>query len=187
MPLIHRLPPALANQIAAGEVVERPSSVIKELVENSLDAHATRIRIEVQDGGKTIRITDDGMGISPEDAPLAFERFATSKLSSFEDLYRLDTMGFRGEALASIAAVARVECTTRRRGEDRGTRVSIDETGMSVTPCGCPEGTTILVQDLFYCTPARAKFLKSASTEVAHIQDTVLALALSNPAIGFSL
>ncbi|HEY9765396.1 MAG TPA: DNA mismatch repair endonuclease MutL [Chroococcales cyanobacterium] len=187
MRTIQRLPLPLSNQIAAGEVIERPASVVKELVENSLDADARSIRIEVRDGGKSIRITDDGTGISPEDAPLAFERFATSKLKSFDDLYQLETMGFRGEALASIAAVARVDLTTRRRESEEGTKVRIDEGGMKISPCGCPEGTTIFVQDLFYGTPARLKFLKSPATEHANIQDTVIALALANPRVGFSL
>ena len=187
MRTIQRLPLPLSNQIAAGEVIERPASVVKELLENSLDADARSIRIEVRDGGKNIRITDDGTGISPEDAPLAFERFATSKLKSFDDLYQLETMGFRGEALASIAAVARVDLTTRRRESEEGTKIRIDEGGMKISPCGCPEGTTIFVQDLFYGTPARLKFLKSPATENANIQDTVIALALANPTVGFSL
>lgn len=187
MSTIHRLPPSLANQIAAGEVIERPASIVKELIENSIDAHATRITLEVREGGRWLRICDDGTGIAPEDAPLAFERFATSKLSEFEDLYRLETKGFRGEALASISAVARIECLTRLRDAEMGTCIRIDEAGMDIDPCGCPTGTTLQIKDLFYNTPARLKFLKAASTEMAHIHDAVLALALSHPSVGFSL
>lgn len=187
MSTIHRLPPSLANQIAAGEVIERPASIVKELIENSIDAHATRISLEVREGGRWLRISDDGTGIAPDDAPLAFERFATSKLAEFEDLYHLETKGFRGEALASLAAVARIECLTRLRDAEMGTSIRIDEAGMDIDPCGCPTGTTLQIKDLFYNTPARLKFLKAASTEMAHIHDAVLALALSHPTVGFSL
>lgn len=188
MAKIQRLPIHVANQIAAGEVIERPASVIKELAENSIDAGARRITIDVSHGGRNLRVTDDGEGMSEEDALLAFERFATSKLKDTEELWRLYTMGFRGEALASIASVAKVECQTRPRGGDKGTQVVIHGgSEPQVRPAGCPEGTSIAIQDLFYNTPARLKFLRAASTEQGHIQDVVTALALCHPEVDFKL
>lgn len=184
MAKIRRLSLHIANQIAAGEVIERPSSVVKELVENSLDAGARRIQVFASDGGRTLRVVDDGEGMSEEDALLAFERFATSKIHSAEDLFRLTTNGFRGEALASIASVAKVTMTTRARGALSGTQVVIHGgSEPQVSPAGCPEGTSILVEDLFYNTPARLKFMRSPNTEIGHVVETVTALALANPEI----
>lgn len=188
MAKIKRLPLQVANQIAAGEVVERPSSVVKELVENALDADARRITVEVAQGGRWLRIVDDGEGMDEADAVAAFDRFATSKLRDADELWNLTTMGFRGEALASIASIARVECLTRARGTDRGTKVLIaGGSDPIVKPAGCPEGTAITVEDLFFNTPARLKFLRAAQTEQGHVHDTVLGLALAHPQVDFRL
>ncbi|MEG1404344.1 MAG: DNA mismatch repair endonuclease MutL, partial [Oscillospiraceae bacterium] len=156
MPDINILSPHLADLIAAGEVVERPASVIKELVENSFDADAKNITIELRGGGMTfIRVTDDGGGMLPEDAGICFMRHATSKLSDARGLEAIGTMGFRGEALAAISAVSRIELITRRRGENEGTRVILEAGDiLEMTPYGCPEGTSIIIRDLFYNTPA---------------------------------
>jgi len=182
MAKIRRLSLHIANQIAAGEVIERPSSVVKELVENSLDAGSRRIQVFASDGGRTIRVVDDGEGMTTEDALLAFERFATSKIQSADDLFRLTSNGFRGEALASIASVAKVTLTTRARGEQTGTQIVINGgSEPEVTPAGCPEGTSILVEELFFNTPARLKFMRSANTEIGHVVETVTSLALANP------
>src|SRR6201999_3700665 len=158
----------VANQIAAGEVVERPASVVKELLENSLDAGATRIRLEVEAGGrKLIRISDDGHGMNRDDALLAFERHATSKLRSSDDLLSIATLGFRGEALPSIASVARVSVETRWAEDEVGASIEIAGGNMlRVEDAGLPPGTTIAVRDLFFNTPARRKFLRSESTEL---------------------
>src|SRR5207244_10076010 len=160
-----------SNKIAAGEVVERPASVVKELLENALDAGGKTVRIEVEQGGKRmIRVTDDGHGMSHDDALLAFERHATSKLKSADDLLSIATLGFRGEALPTIAAVSRLLLETRDETEAEGTR--IDFAGgklMGVRPAGLPAGTTVSVADIFYCVPARRKFLKSDTTELGHI------------------
>ncbi|MFP5504488.1 MAG: DNA mismatch repair endonuclease MutL, partial [Candidatus Sericytochromatia bacterium] len=188
MAKIHRLPLHVANQIAAGEVIERPASVVKELVENAIDAGARRITVEVSQGGRQLRITDDGSGMSEADAVMAFERFATSKIQDADQLWNLATMGFRGEALASIASIAKVECLTRERGGDRGTQVTIHGGSEPVVkPAGCPEGTTIQVTDLFFNTPARLKFLRAASTEQGHIADVLTSLALCHPEVDFRL
>ncbi len=185
---IQRLPLAIANQIAAGEVVERPASVVKELVENALDAGASRVRIRAREGGRWLEVTDDGSGMEPEDAVLAFERFATSKLRSSEDLWTLQTMGFRGEALPSIASVSRLTCTTRTRGGQDGVEVRIEGGDEPVVhPAGCPEGTRIEVADLFFNTPARRKFLRADSTELSQIGEVVTGLALAHPGVRFSL
>lgn len=186
---IVQLPPDVASQIAAGEVVERPASVVKELVENAIDAGATRIAIRVEDGGKKlVRVSDDGCGMDSEDAVLAFQRHATSKIRDADDLWRITTMGFRGEALPSIAAVARVELLTRPPTAERGTRV-VMEGGIlqRVEPAGCPAGTTVTVTALFFNTPARLKFLKGASTEFAHIAEVVSRYILAFPDIAFTL
>ena len=188
MAKIARLPLQVANQIAAGEVIERPASVVKELVENSLDAGARRIVVEVAQGGRWLRIVDDGEGMDEIDAIAAFERFATSKLRDADELWALATMGFRGEALASLASIARVECLTRARGTDRGTRVTIvGGADPVVKPAGAPEGTAITVDDLFFNTPARLKFMRAAATEQGHIQDVVTGLALAHPHVEFRL
>jgi DNA mismatch repair protein MutL len=179
----------IANQIAAGEVVERPASVAKELVENSIDAGARRIEVEVEAGGRSLlRISDDGEGMTRDDAVLAFERHATSKIASVEDLERVSTLGFRGEALASIASVARVELVTQQEGEPEGTRVAIEGGRMrDVAPAARPRGTTIAVRDLFFNVPARRKFLRSEATESFHLANLVTHYALAHPEIAFTL
>ncbi|MEB3186058.1 MAG: DNA mismatch repair endonuclease MutL [bacterium] len=188
MSRIQRLPLAIANQIAAGEVIERPASVVKELVENALDAGASRVRIRAREGGRWLEVTDDGSGMDPEDAVLAFERFATSKLRTSEDLWTLRTMGFRGEALPSIASVSRLTCTTRALGSQDGIEVRIEGGHEPVVhPAGCPEGTRIEVADLFFNTPARRKFLRADSTELSQIGEVVTGLALAHPGVRFSL
>jgi DNA mismatch repair protein MutL len=173
----------VANQIAAGEVVERPASVVKELLENSLDAGATRIRVEVEAGGrKLIRVTDNGHGMLADDALLAFERHATSKLRTSDDLLSIATLGFRGEALPSIASVSRLTLETRSADEETGTIVEINGGSIQrVEPAGLPVGTTITIRDLFYNTPARRKFLRSEQTELSHIAALVTHYALANP------
>jgi DNA mismatch repair protein MutL len=187
--IIHILPEAVANKIAAGEVVERPASVVKELLENSLDAGAGRVEIAVEGGGKRlIRIVDDGQGMTHDDALLAFERHATSKIRSAEDLFEISTLGFRGEALPSIAAVARLVLETRHASENSGTRVEIAGGKLrDVKEVAWPQGTSIEVRDLFYITPARRKFLKSESTELGHIATLATHYALAHPEKSFRL
>ncbi len=189
MPKINVLPQHVAELIAAGEVVERPSSVVKELIENSVDAHAKRITVEIKNGGiRFIRISDDGCGISREDIRNAFVSHATSKIKTGTDLDRITTLGFRGEALASVAAVAKVETLTKTPDENTGTRYVIE--GGKEKECsdaGCPDGTTFIIRDIFYNTPARMKFLKKDSTEGNYVSDIVTRLALSHPDIAFSL
>lgn len=188
MDSIEVLPEAVANQIAAGEVIERPSSVVKELVENSIDAGATEIIIDVQNGGRNLRVTDNGRGIPAEQIERAFLRFATSKLRSESDLWSLSTMGFRGEALASVASIAKVEMKTRQQKSAQGIKIFIQGSFVkNIEPVGCSYGTIILVEDLFFNTPARLKFLKSDSTEVNHILELIQAFALSNSHVSFSL
>jgi DNA mismatch repair protein MutL len=179
----------VANQIAAGEVVERPASVVKELIENSLDAGATDIRVEVREGGRRlIRVQDDGCGIPASEARLAFERHATSKLVSLDDLHRITTLGFRGEALASIAAVAHVALLTRSAGEEVGTQLRIHEGREAAwEPKGAPPGTVVTVEHLFANLPARLKFLKQPATEAGHIQQIVTRYALAFPERRFNL
>jgi DNA mismatch repair protein MutL len=186
---IHQLPPDLANQIAAGEVVERPASVIKELVENSIDAGAHRIAIAVELGGKKlIHVEDDGEGMTPEDARLAIERHATSKISHADDLGRIATLGFRGEALPSIASVSHFTLKSRARGAASGTEVRVNGGAVaSVMEVGMPEGTAIDVANVFYNLPARRKFLKSDAAESAQVSRIVTQLALCYPEIGFTL
>ncbi|RXE57278.1 DNA mismatch repair protein MutL [Methanoculleus taiwanensis] len=192
-PRIHRLDPATVNQIAAGEVVERPASVVKELVENAVDAGATSILVDVTSDMKgitRIRIADDGYGMTPEEALLAFEPHATSKIREIGDLHVIRTLGFRGEALASIAAVAQVTLVTRARGEGAiaGRRVVVrGGEVLEDRETGAPEGTTVIVEDLFYNTPARRKFLKSRNTELAHLYGTVETIALAHSDIAFRL
>ncbi|MGE5313505.1 MAG: DNA mismatch repair endonuclease MutL [Acidobacteriota bacterium] len=185
---INILPASLANKIAAGEVVQRPESVVKELLENAIDAHAASVAVTIRDGGKTlIQIADNGDGMSEEDASLAFLRHATSKISTYDDLEHIHTLGFRGEALASIAAVAQVELKTRRRTDDAGTLVRIaDGVIQDQEKTGMTGGTTIAVKNLFYNTPARRHFLKSNSTEFKHIYEVIQRIALSYPQIAFS-
>src|SRR5271169_1183197 len=183
MSRIRILPEAVANKIAAGEVVERPASVVKELLENALDAGAKTIRVETEVGGKRmIRVIDDGHGMIHDDALLAFERHATSKLRSADDLLSISTLGFRGEALPTIAAVSRLLLETRDESEAEGTRLEFAGGKLvNVKPAGLPAGTTISVADLFYCVPARRKFLKSDTTELGHIASLVTHYALANP------
>lgn len=183
MPVINILSPHVADMIAAGEVVERPASVIKELVENAFDAGAKNITVEIRGGGATyIRVTDDGCGMSPEDAGIAFLRHATSKLRDEQGLEQISTMGFRGEALAAISAVSKIELNTRRKGDSEGTRVILEAGDIKdMLPCGCPEGTTMTVRDIFYNTPARLKFLKSDRSEASACQLAALRCALGHP------
>jgi DNA mismatch repair protein MutL len=186
---IRILPDNVANKIAAGEVVERPAAVVKELVENSLDAGCTRLRVDVEGGGKKlVRVSDDGSGMNHDDALLAFERHATSKLRAAEDLMCVATLGFRGEAIPSIAAVSRFVLETRAQGEASGTRVEVNGGKMiDVKEAGLPEGTTITVRDLFFNLPARRKFLRSEQTEMSHVAALVTHYALANPQRGFVL
>ncbi|AXC13667.1 DNA mismatch repair protein MutL [Acidisarcina polymorpha] len=186
---IHILTDQVANQIAAGEVVDRPASVVKELLENSLDAGATRIRIDVEAGGrKLIRMADNGHGMGRDDALLAFERHATSKIRSSEDLLSIATLGFRGEALPSIASISRLDLTTRMAEESTGTAIEIAGGKiLRVDDAGGPPGTTIAVQDLFFNTPARRKFLKAESTELSHVTALVTHYALAHPEKHFEL
>jgi DNA mismatch repair protein MutL len=189
MPRIHRLPLHLANQIAAGEVVERPASVVKELVENALDAGARRIAIAIELGGKkSLRVEDDGEGMDPEDARLAIERHATSKIAGADDLAAIRTLGFRGEALPSIASVSHFTLRTRARGSATGTEIRVNGgTLSSDREIGTPEGTSIEVENLFYNLPARRKFLKSDTAESSQISRLVTQMALGYPEVGFSL
>jgi DNA mismatch repair protein MutL len=185
---IIKLPRLLANQIAAGEVIERPASVVKELLENSLDAQAKYIDIDIEKGGiRLIRIKDDGAGIEQEDLPLALSRHATSKLSSSTDLMQIASLGFRGEALASIASVTRLSLTSARARASAYQVAVSEETKVTVSPAAHPTGTTVEVRDLFYNVPARRKFLRSEKTEFEHIDELVKRFALSNFSIGFTL
>jgi DNA mismatch repair protein MutL len=188
-PRIAKLPDDLANQIAAGEVVERPASVVKELVENALDAEARRIVVTIEYGGKRLlRVEDDGVGMSPADARLCLERHATSKIRTADDLAAIATLGFRGEALPSIASVSRFTLRTRARGSDGGTEIRVVAgTIERVMAVGAPEGTSVTVEDLFFNLPARRKFLKSDGAETAHVSKLVTQLALCHPRVGFSL
>ncbi|MCW3121408.1 MAG: mutL [Flavipsychrobacter sp.] len=185
--VIQLLSDHIANQIAAGEVIQRPASAVKELLENALDAGASEIQLVVKDAGKElIQVTDNGKGMSPTDARMSFERHATSKIKSIEDLFTIRTMGFRGEALASIAAVTQVELKTRQAANDAGTRIIIEGTDVKLQePCAVNPGTTIMVKNLFYNVPARRHFLKSATTELRHILDEFTRVALASPAVGF--
>ena len=186
---ITRLPDDLANQIAAGEVVERPASVVKELIENAIDAGATRIAITVEYGGKKlIRVEDDGVGMDPDDARLCLERHATSKISKADDLGAIVTLGFRGEALPSMASVSHFRLRTRARGSDSGTEIRVNAGIVeSVVEAGGPEGTMVEVADVFYNLPARRKFLKSDGAEAAQVSRVVTQLALCYPEVGFTL
>ena len=189
MPHIQQLSPHVADLIAAGEVVERPASVAKELLENAIDAGATAVTVELRDGGMTyLRVSDDGCGIAPDELPTAFLRHATSKLRTAADLAAIGTLGFRGEALAAIASVSRLDVFTRERGAESGATLHL-EGGKAgeVQTAGCPEGTSVIVRDLFFNTPARLKFMKRDSAEATAISGIVTHLALSHPAISFKL
>lgn len=187
--IINILPDSVANQIAAGEVIQRPASAVKELIENSVDAGSTSIQLIIKEAGKTlIQIIDDGKGMSETDARLCFERHATSKIKKADDLSSLTTKGFRGEALASIAAIAQVEMKTKRPGEEVGTEIIIEGTEVkSQQPCSWPEGTSISIKNLFFNVPARRNFLKSNTVETGHIIDEFHRVALAHPEIAFSL
>jgi DNA mismatch repair protein MutL len=187
MPQIFVLPEHIASQIAAGEVVERPAAVVKELVENSIDAGAAKIVVDIKDNCRYIRVADNGHGMEVADASLAFQRHATSKLSSANDLWNLNTLGFRGEALPSIAAVSRLTCYTRTDKNEVGTKVFCMDGAMTVSEAGCAKGTIIEVEELFYNVPARLSFLKKPATEFAHILDIMQSLAISYPTIAFEL
>ena len=189
MPKIKQLEKEVSELIAAGEVVERPASVVKELVENSIDAGASNISVEINNGGMTyIRVADNGCGIEREDVGTAFLRHATSKIRSKDDLFGINTLGFRGEALAAAAAVSKIDMLTKTAGEKIGTHIRVEagET-ISVSEAGCPEGTTIIIRDLFYNMPARLKFMKRDATEAGYITDVIIHAALSDPQISFCL
>lgn len=187
--IIHLLSDHIANQIAAGEVIQRPASAVKELLENAIDAGATEIQLHLRDAGKElIQVIDNGKGMSPADARMSFERHATSKIRNINDLFRIRTMGFRGEALASVAAVAQVELKTRPADAEVGTRIVIEGTEVKIQePTGTPVGTNLLVKNLFFNVPARRHFLKSNSTEYRHIIDEFTRVAMAYPRIGFKL
>ncbi len=188
MDIIHLLPDSVANQIAAGEVIQRPASCLKELVENSLDAGATRVQVIVRDAGRTLlQVIDDGIGMSETDARLAFERHATSKIREAQDLFSLRTMGFRGEALASICAVAQVEMTTRRKEDETGTLLEIHGSDIvRQEPCSCPVGTNIKVSNLFFNVPVRRKFLKTDQTELRNLLTEFYHIVLVYPKVTFT-
>ena len=185
--VIQLLSDHIANQIAAGEVIQRPASAVKELLENAVDADATEIQLVIKDSGKQlIQVIDNGKGMSPTDARMSFERHATSKIKNIEDLFKIRTMGFRGEALASIAAVTQVELKTRQSVSDAGTRILIEGTEVKLQePCAVNPGTNIMVKNLFYNVPARRHFLKSPTTELRHILDEFTRVSLANPGVGF--
>jgi len=187
MPKIIKLSPHVANLIAAGEVVERPASVVKELLENAVDAGASQVTVEIRDGGMTfVRVTDNGCGMSPEDARTAFLRHATSKLKTAEDLAAIATMGFRGEALAAIASVSRIDLLTKTPGAIAGTSLSLEAGSITEeSEAGCPDGTTIIVRDLFFNTPARMKFMKSDTVEGSKVTAAVQMQALAHPEVAF--
>lgn len=189
MPAIIQLPSHIANLIAAGEVVERPASVVKELLENAVDAGATKVTIEIRDGGMTfLRVTDNGCGMEPEDAKTAFLRHATSKLRRAEDLGAISTMGFRGEALAAIASVSRIDLLTKPAGAMAGTSLHLEAGVITQSgEAGCPDGTTIIIRDLFYNTPARMKFMKSDSVEGSRVTAAVQMQALAHPQVAITL
>jgi DNA mismatch repair protein MutL len=186
---VERLPDDLVNKIAAGEVVERPASVVKELVENALDAGARSVHVEIEDGGvRLVRVRDDGHGMDRADAEMALERHATSKLRAFDDLQSIATHGFRGEALPSIASVSELVLRTRAEGQPAGTEIAVSHgRSVHVRDAGHPRGTTVEVRDLFGAVPARRKFLRAASTEAAHLAEALMLLALARPGTGFSL
>ncbi len=187
--IIQLLPDSIANQIAAGEVIQRPASAVKELLENAIDAGASTIKLILKDAGKTlIQVIDDGCGMSETDARMSFERHATSKIRHADDLFNIRTMGFRGEALASIASIAQVELRTRRRTDELGTKIIIEGFELkSQEPCQCPGGTNFQIKNLFYNVPARRNFLKSNTVELRHVMDEFERVSMANPSVFFSL
>ena len=187
MKRIKQLSRQLINQIAAGEVIERPASVVKELVENSIDAGATRVEVEISKDCMSIRVSDNGSGIHPDDIELAFSKHATSKIENADDLFDIHTMGFRGEALASIISIAKVICTTRTKDFETGTKVECEESNVKSTPAACAIGTTMEVNDLFYNTPVRQKFLKSEKVELSYIAEILQSIAIAHPDISITL
>ena len=187
MKRIHQLSKHVINQIAAGEVIERPYSVVKELVENSIDASATKISVEVSNECRNIRIADNGSGIHPDDIMLAFSKHATSKIQDGEDLYNINTLGFRGEALSSIISISKVTCTTRTKDFEYGTKVECENSEVKTVQTGCAVGTIMEIKDLFYNIPARLKFLKSSKTEFSYIQELIQTIALIHTDIAFTL
>lgn len=187
MARIKQLSKHLINQIAAGEVIERPASVVKELVENSVDAGATKISIEINNDCRDIRVADNGSGIHPDDIMLAFSKHATSKIATDEDLFDIHTLGFRGEALSSIISISKLTCTTRTADFDTGTKVKCENSEVKQTETGCAVGTIMDIKDLFYNLPARLKFLKNTNTEFSYIQELVQSIALAHPECSFEL
>ncbi len=189
MDIIQLLPDNIANQIAAGEVIQRPASALKEMLENAIDAGATQIKVYISDAGKNlIRVIDNGKGMSETDARMAFERHATSKIRKIDDLFHIKTMGFRGEALASIAAVAQVEIKTKRPEDELGTHIEIENSVvLTQEPCSCPDGTSISMKNLFFNVPARRNFLKSNAAETKHIVEEFIRVAMPFPSVFFSL
>ena len=187
MARIQQLSKHLINQIAAGEVIERPASVVKELVENSVDAGSSKISIEINNDCRDIRVADNGWGIHPDDIMLAFSKHATSKITSDEDLFNIHTLGFRGEALSSIISISKLTCTTRTADFDTGTKVKCENSEVKQVETGCAVGTIMDIKDLFYNLPARLKFLKSSNTEFSYIQELVQAIALAHPECSFEL
>lgn len=187
MARIKQLSKHLINQIAAGEVIERPASVVKELVENSVDAGATKISVEISNECRDIRVADNGSGIHPDDIMLAFSKHATSKIATDEDLFAIHTLGFRGEALSSIISIAKVTCTTRTKEFETGTKVKCENSEVKQVETGCAIGTIMEIRDLFYNIPARLKFLKNSNTEFSYIQELVQSIAIVNPMISFEL
>lgn len=187
MARIKQLSKHLINQIAAGEVIERPSSVVKELTENSVDAGATKISIEINNDCRDIRVADNGCGIYPDDIMLAFSKHATSKIATDEDLFNIHTLGFRGEALSSIISISKLTCTTRTTDFDTGTKVKCENSEVKQVETGCAIGTIMDIRDLFYNIPARLKFLKSSNTEFSYIQELVQSIALAHPECSFEL
>lgn len=184
---IKQLSKHLINQIAAGEVIERPASVVKELTENSIDAGATRVSVEINNECRDIRVADNGCGIHPDDIMLAFSKHATSKLKEDEDLFDIKTLGFRGEALASIISISKLTCTTRTKDFETGTKVKCENSEVSQVETGCAIGTIMDIKDLFYNVPVRLKFLKNANTEFSYIQEIIQSIALSHPEIAIEL
>lgn len=187
MARIKQLSKHLINQIAAGEVIERPASVVKELVENSIDAGSTKVSIEINNDCRDIRVADNGCGIHPDDIMLAFSKHATSKIATDEDLFNIHTLGFRGEALSSIISISKLTCTTRTRDFETGTRVKCENSEVKYAQTGCAIGTIMYIKDLFYNLPARLKFLKSSNTEFSYIQELVQSIALAHPECSLEL